>query len=361
MKECRLCGFPVMYARFFDWRSDGIMTSNIEPRIPAMFVEVDEWESVFKELSDTLGIPIDHIVIDAQKQVGKDLYEMVRSMYFNINVKRVPVNGAIRPQWLGRLIVWGMGKYISGLGAGTARVERYEAGRCLTLRFAEPCLIPMIVGNCLGIYESIEEMPGSDAEYRFDGEDLVVHMTPAAEAEEIEERFYFEPLKEGSGPLAYERCSACGVPVRVSHTMRWNINRGIIRNSFTGRREEMMAVQSVGAVLRELERELGTEIDEILYSAQKRRSLAGLASERVTDADSFWRDLLEGLALRGMGYPSRFTDGGDSIEVEIDNAYSTDLFAAKLAAGLEKVTGKDSSIDWKTRERDRGVYTIACC
>lgn len=54
---------------------------------------------------------------------------------------------------------------LAGLGASRATVLEYVAGNSLALLFSDPCMIPMMVGNCLGTYESIEEMPGSNVEY----------------------------------------------------------------------------------------------------------------------------------------------------------------------------------------------------
>ena len=43
---------------------------------------------------------------------------------------------------------------------------------------------------------------------------------------------------------------------------------------------------------------------------------------------------------------------------EISNAYEQDLYAAKLAAGFERVTGADSGIEWSRRDRKQAEYTI---
>ena len=64
------------------------------------------------------------------------------------------------------------------------------------------------------------------------------------------------------------------------------------------------------------------------------------------------------MAVRGLGYPATFESNGDSVKVEIHNAYSQTLYAARIVAALEFSTGRYSEIAWTTRERSHGVYTV---
>jgi hypothetical protein len=361
MRRCPQCGFPRRFGKFLEWHSDGTVIGSVRPRIPLMFVEVDEWDNIYDELAMTIGGPIEHIVVEAQKHIGIDLYDMVKALYWNINAKRVPNTRWLRPQWLGKLLIWGMGNDLAGLGAGRASLESYRPGDHLTLRFKNPCLHLMVVGNCQGIYESVEKMPGSRAGFKFDGDDLVVYLTPAEEAPVSEDRLFLEEAVGGKGPLVYERCSKCGVPADAARRLVWQIELGQITNPETGKREDMMAVQSLNAILRELERELGDEVIKIVYRAQKWYALSRLREDEVKagdDPEAFWRSYLMDMALRGLGHPSRFDLSEGSVSVVIENAYNQDLFAAKIAAGMEAVTGGGSEIEWDSRERKLGKYTI---
>jgi hypothetical protein len=226
MRLCYECCFPRRFSRFLDWHSDGTITGSIRPRIPLMFLEVAEWDTIYDELAMTIGAPIEHIVVEAQKYIGKDLYDMVKAIYWGIDARRVPNVRWLRPQWLARLLVWGMGDDMAGLGAGRARVESYLAGDHLTVRLINPCVVPMTLGSTQGIYESVEQMPGSKVGYRYEGEDLIVHLTHAEERPESEDRLYLEEGVAGSGPLEYERCSTCGTPIKASRRLSWALRRG---------------------------------------------------------------------------------------------------------------------------------------
>ncbi len=361
MRRCPRCGFPRRFSKFLEWHSDGTVIGSVRPRIPLMFLEVEEWDTIYDELALTIGAPIEHIVVDAQKHIGMDLYDMVKGLYWNINAKRVPNTRLLRPQWLGRLLIWGMGNDLAGLGAGRGRLESYRPGSHLTLRFSNPCLHLMVVGNCQGVYESIEKMPGSRAGFKFDGDELVVYLSPAEENPVSADRLYLEEAVGGRGPLVYERCEKCNVPVDASSRLSWNIEQGEIINPETGKREDMMAVQSLNAILRELERELGDEVIKTVYRAQKWYSAERLKedSPRLDDSDVFWSDYLERMAIRGLGHPEKLDMSAGSVSVEIRNAYNQDLYAAKIAAGLELLTGGTAQIEWTVRRRDHGVYNIS--
>lgn len=218
----------------------------------------------------------------------------------------------------------------------------------------------MALGSTQGVYESVEQMPSSRVGYKFDGDDLVVHLTHAEEKPESEGRLYLEEVEAGTGPLQFARCEKCRTPLEASRRLKWNLDRGEIINPLTGKREDMIAVQSLNSTLRELERELGEEVMGIVYGGQKSYTLYRTkeALKKETPED-FWDQYLFELALRGLGYPEEFEASDGTVAVEVKNAYHQNLYAAKIAAGLEALTGRSSEIDWKERERMHGSYVIS--
>jgi len=357
MRRCRRCGFPRSLARSVEWHSDGTVVGSMGLKLPFMFLGVDERETVFAELSETIGYSVEEIFIEAQRNVGREIYEMARKLFRDLDLKRIPNDPRWRPQWFAKLVAWAARGQIAASGMGRMRVERYVAGECLRLRFSDPCLIPGLVGNCAGIYESLEEMPAADVRYHFEGDDLIIDLRHAAAAPERETRVYLEEVEAGTGPLAYERCPVCGVPVEIARSLIWDTKRGIMLNLETGERTGMVAVQSLLAILRELEIELGSDVIDIVYEAQKKYSLLHLSGP-VTDPDAFWEAYLTDMAMRGQGYPSWFERSVDAVTVEISTAYDQDLYAAKIAAGLEHATGCPSAIDWHQRNPRHARYSI---
>lgn len=159
--------------------------------------------------------------------------------------------------------------------------------------------------------------------------------------------------------MRYGRCRECGVPVLAGLALEWDIKRGVIKNRLTGEREVLVAVQAVNAILRELELELGEGIPDLIYGHQKALSMERLEGILVLDPDRFWDEYLTELALRGMGYPFVFERDSSSGRVEIVNAYNQVLYAAKLAAAFEAVSGAPSKIEWERRDCYHGIYRIS--
>lgn len=357
MIKCPECDFPRKFARFFDWRSDGtiISTDRTNTRSQITFLSSGEFEELFDKLSGTIGVPVEHFIVEAQKNIGKALYANLPIRH----MKRVPSNRFFRPQWMAKLLVTVIAGDIAGLGDGRVSVDSYRAGDHLDIRFKNPCVNPMLVGSSLGIYESIEEMPSSTVQYGVEAGDLLIRMRHGVEKPESESRLYLDEVVEGEGPMVYERCKDCGgAPLLAAKALEWDLAEGIIRNRMTGEREVIVSVDSVRAILRELENELGEDVLTVLYDIQKDIENRRLEGEEAGDVNRFWEWHLTNLALRGLGYPLVFERGDEGISVQIGNAYHQVLYAAKIAAAFEKATGRTSQIRWKLRDSSRGSYDI---
>jgi len=357
MRECSKCGFPLKVARFFEWRNDGtiISTDRANTKAQITFLELGELEKLFEVLSAAIKTPVDPFMIQAQKNIGKAINANIPIRH----IKRIPSNRFFRPQWFAKMMVRLIREDIALLGDGILSLDSYRAGHSLDLRLANPCLIPMLVGSSLGIYESVEKMPGVDFEYGLEDGDLVIHMRHGEKTPESESRLYLEKVEPSTGPLDHEKCPVCGIPVMVAYTFEWDIDKGIIINRLTGKRKVVVSVQSVNAIFRELENELGEEVPGVLYDTQKDLTKVLLLDENTEDLDGFWKRHLEYLALRGLGYPLHFERDERSVSVGVGNAYNQVLFAAKIAAALEISTGLPSEISWVTREGGHGSYTIS--
>lgn len=356
MRECDRCGFPRKFARFFEWRSDGtIVSANHMAPLQRAFLETGELDKLLDSLSGTIGVSVDRFLIEAQKNIGKALYENLPMRH----LRRIPNKSHLRPQWAAELMIRFVSAGIAELGDGRLGIDRYRAGDFWVLRFENPCVIPMLVGSSLGIFESMEGASNSTFEYGIESNDLVIRMSPGGTAGESEKRLYLENVEPGEGRFVFDRCPECAAPLPAAMTFEWDVRRGIITNRLTGEREVVVAVQSVNATLRELEKELGEEIPGILFETQKRLDLNRLSALSCLDTEVFWTGYLAELAIHGLGFPLRFERVGASVSVETGNTYNQLLYAAKIAAGLERVTGRDSSIEWIAREPSRAVYTIS--
>lgn len=355
MRTCSSCGIPRAFNHFLEWRSDGTLIGKGRFRFPTAFLESGEFEDLIEGVSDSLGIPVDRFVIQAQKDMGKAFYERLPVRH----LKRVPSKRYLRPEWIAKLVIGLAGRDAATLGIGRVALERYRAGESVELRWRNYCLIPMLVGSAMGVYEVLEEMPSSKADYSVEGDDLVIRMSHAADRPASESRLHMEGVVPGAGPVSYDRCAGCGSPLLASETFSWDVNRGVITNRKTGAREFVASVPAVSAVLRELEKEIGEGLPRLVFDIQKKLAARKLEGVDAGDRGAFWEGYLSEMALRGFGYPGTFEIKDDSVYVEIHNAYNQILYAARLAGALERITGGETAISWDKREPFDAVYTIS--
>lgn len=360
MRECRQCGFPRKFANHFDWREDGtiVSTDRAGTRAQISLLNAGEFESIFDGLSHSIGLKVEPFLVKAQKEIGRAIYNYTPLRY----LAHFPNNRFFRPSLFARAAVRMSAYDVAALGTGRVRLDQFKAGEYAVVRFRYPCLNPLLAGSASGIYESVEGIPDSRVEFELDAGDLVVRLSHAEapnESPDVEGRFHYEPAVPAEGPVRYGRCRECGVPVLAGLALEWDIKRGVIKNRLTGEREVLVAVQAVNAILRELELELGEGIPDIIYGHQKALSMERLEGILVLDPDRFWDEYLTELALRGMGYPFVFERDSSSGRVEIVNAYNQVLYAAKLAAAFEAVSGAPSKIEWERRDCYHGIYRIS--
>ena len=354
MRECSSCGIPRMFTRFFEWRSNGTLIGTGRARFPVTLIESGEFENLFDGLSSTIGTSIDRFMIQAQKDMGKALYDRLPIRH----LKLVPANRFTRPQWLAKLTISIVSRNISIFGDGRVSLDHYQVGESAVIRLKNYCLVPMLVGSAMGVYEALEEMPDSEADFSIEEGDLVIRLTHAAEKPVSESRLHLETVRPGTGPLSYRRCARCDAPLLAAQTFSWDLGEGIITNRETGARDVILSVPSVNAVFRELEKEIGEEMAELIFDTQRKLTAQRLESVNVEDPEVFWERYLTEMGLRGLGYPRLFEVKGDSISVEMQNAYNQDLYAARLAGALERITGQKSAIVWEKREPSSATYSI---
>ena len=349
------------FARYFDWRSDGTIVGTDRVRLQSRiaFLELGEMEGLFDDLSMMIGVSIDHMLIEAEKNVGKAFYASTPLRY----LKYAPRKPALRPVWVAKAAVRGVRSDVAGLGGGIIKAESYDPYGSMVLRISNPVFVARTVGNSVGIYESIERVRGVDYEYRMDNGGLLLtmrHPTGDLPPEPLSEtRLVLDSIVPGDGPVRYERCGRCGTPAEAPATLEWDLSKGVITNRLTGKRLSVGSVQSVKAMMRELEKELGEDVLKPLHECQREITRQQLERDSFERGDGFWDRFFYACALKGLGHPSSFEADGGSITVEITNPYETTLFAARVASGLEYLTGEISRVDWEMRGSDLSVFTVS--
>ncbi|MDY6795500.1 MAG: hypothetical protein SWK76_09535 [Actinomycetota bacterium] len=281
-------------------------------------IEKEVFSGILESIEDKLGVPIDHIIIDAKRRDAK--------LYVDDILSGV-LGKVIRQPWLrvfGYKIMILQASYI---GLAKMRLLSYKPGRRF-IGVVESVYHPaLFMGDVCGAFESLEGVRAKP-EYGRVGDNWYMELTPSGEYPG-EDRLELEKLPEVPARAGYDRCPECGVPRNIGDTLRWEPRRGKIVDKVTGKWIIYVDVEALDAILRELAKELGEEID----------------AQGVERSFKIYRDLkkefpgshLENLAFlkdRGLGVPASEDPGPDELKagLEIRNAFNGPILAGLVAA-----------------------------
>src|SRR4030042_1647345 len=144
IKYCPECGIPKRITKEHSWSNNGVIEVKREAGHRMLYFEPENIKVVFKNIEDTLGSSIEHIVIESQRRfaygyLSRLVPDMAKKM---IRITRV--NPFIRN-------MTSLGK-IMGLGdiRLVANVNRGKEDEHSILRIRQPWFLPAICGVIAG-------------------------------------------------------------------------------------------------------------------------------------------------------------------------------------------------------------------
>lgn len=314
--KCGKCGVPRLISLMHRWRDDGVLESRMGAA-RGVFIEKDAFTGSLDRVEKALGVPIDHIIIDAKRRDAK--------LYVD-DVVSGPIGALARLRPLRRLGYTIMIHQAAAIGLAKARILEYKPG----VRFAG-CARPayhdvLFVGDVCGAYESIERKRGRPA-YGVIGDTLYMELLPD-ESLPDEERLELEKTPEVPARADHVRCPSCGVPRHMAG-FRWALKEGRIYDRNTGEWIIYIDVEGLNTILRELEEELGETIPGLVAEHSfhyYRGILKGCAGAGFSD--------LAFLKARGLGVPEADDPTAEQLSAGIDirNAFNAPIIAGMVAA-----------------------------
>jgi len=340
---CRACGLPRALSLTQAWR-DGCIVDITSGTASLCVYEAAYPSLLVAELEGKLGIPLGRIVYHAGTHAAVKVLGVLYESHPHIG--RVLFSAPLHT-FTERMLV-GFGKAI---GVAEVRIVERRRGDGATVDIRDPfdlsnCLaiisgILQIADGCRIAYDILEKNASYLVDFRrAEGEDG---------EEETYRRLFAEnlvPERRGEG-ASLARCGRCGAPRGVGALLSFDLERGLIIDRSDGTRTIFMGVHGLNSILRELGRELGSCVDDILIAFERR----GLAERLAANGDAFppWEEgaLREYLALRGLGLLEEMREREGAWEVVVKNAFLAPVVAGRLLALRDHRSGGRVSLEYE--------------
>lgn len=354
IRKCRTCGFSYWLTRIVTWHDNGTLTWKHAPDIRLVIIRSDLLSNVFSHLEDRLGLPIAHIVFEAQRNaVAAGIDAMLTPFPFSLG--RVGPNKRLVVRAFCRLSLW--------MGTAYARAILYRPGREGQAILRNPYNRDLMGALILGAFEALERKPFAHEWKKVDGDD-VIRVTAAAKKPEFSERLQYTQVAAKPGGHALARCPSCGAP-RDLGSLQWHEDEGTITDTGNGVRVNFLDGGTPGIVFRELERELGTDIYPLIVEAsvdsfreQSQLSPTYAAAAGTEPSADVFGEYLSFLPTYGQGLARDIAYSGGELKVSVDNPYDRFLLAGYLAALYDKAVGGKATVTWEAPDPTSVTYTL---
>ncbi|MDI7253452.1 MAG: hypothetical protein QME89_12980, partial [Actinomycetota bacterium] len=352
-KKCPSCGVPLFIGRELRWGSDGVIHLARAPHNRMVLYESNIIDNLFRGIEELIGVSIEHIVIESRRREVRKYIEgvfpaWIRRPLVTLNER---LSGMPGLKGLARAVRGPLGKALAGRVFEVGRVYGYgdsrpgplwEEGDVHPWRSTvvhNPYSVLFFAAECLA---SVEAFEGKDhcVTYRELEEGVYLfEVQPGEHPVALRERLARKRYPFKPGELHYDLCPGCGVPREVER-LNWDLDRGIITDTDSGRRMALFGPHAVDAVLQDLEAELGDEVPAAAVEAQRRYVKSRVAGEN-------WRkrgtDFMHMAALRGLGYVARFEADTEHLSVTLHNACMPYLNVGMAQALYEIAMGRENS------------------
>jgi len=338
IKLCPECNAPEEITKNYVWLNNGVMvqSGNMSRRVG--FIESENLDPLYMGIGEIMGQPIDQLVIDVARRGTLDYFGNI----IPEEVKGVARTANIGMGFLAEFMIT-MGQ-LNGFGKYEVMEVSYHGDENdhTTVRISEPFSLLLCAGTLAGGCEVLAGRPHGVSYHEISSG---VYEITARVTEDIGETGKGLSIKEyhhRDGDIELKKCGTCGGPASLSG-FKWVLDRGMIINTWTGRRMAMMGPEVQDPLFEELERELGETVPQAVIEAQRRFIMTGFYSiDEVSDEGDFRTQL----ALRGMGNLRELSIGEKGMLMRIDNAANY-LMTVGLAQGLfEMAFGIDSTVEW---------------
>ena len=340
--KCGECGVPLALYKTHEWR-DGCIVNNANGVANLSLWEVSFHNALIDKAGDMLGIPVDPLIYSAgrhgSEEVIKDLFS-AHPLLRKIVVRRPFL-------YLCERVVIHFGKAI---GLGIYDILEQDLYKHVKLRMHRPyhpwhCLAVMA-----GAVKFLTKIPFTYTAIE-EGDCLLVDITFTEEEEEEEEAYLrltsadLTP-KEQDEKFKPPRCPSCKAPAEIGRLLSFDMERGIITERESGERMILIGIYTINAILREFEKELGPDFNEMFIHLE-RKNFSRKLEEALKDS-LVWEEksISDHLVLRGLGALREMVESDGKASLTIENTFLPPIVAGRLLALWEREYRKESSYQY---------------
>lgn len=360
LMRCRKCRFPRVVSFFIKWNDNGTITQLPRRDFRGVVLHFGFLDNLFSNIEAKLGISIEHIAFEAQRNASKVTFQ-------NFSGK---VPGAVTLMRLGLVRRMGVEQF-NRVGVITgqchSRTLEYKPGEYGVARVRNPFHPGLMAANIVGAFEILEGVPFKHTLSEESPDTYIIRVEPTGERAEITERMTLEFSPIAPGHLVHDRCPRCKIPRALSSHLKWMENDGIILDTRTGSRIVMLDGYMLTTVFREMTRELGDEVNDMLVDAQREWTVDHVGQLGLTegngallpeDLEKTYRRYLEDMPLYGIGNPVGLEVDSGAIKVTVENPYETHIIAGTLQGLREALEKSKSNVQWTETARGSVEYTV---
>ncbi len=336
--DCPGCDLPWVFRYLVKWGDNGTIVTKMNPYFRVVLVESDLLDDIYERIEKAVGVPIRHIVIEAERAGGKATFDAMLPKRFTWLMRNRPV------LWVGARLIPILGRMA---GLADAKVIFNHPFRGSLARIRNAFSPDIYTAMSLGAFESMEGVRYESTLVELDGDTYMMNM-PTKQVSDITERMAPEIVAPLPGELKVDVCPRCGLPVALSH-LRWDLPNARIIDTRRDVRMSFVDGYACSAVFRELVAELGDDIVPIIieashqYETRHIEETSLLAGER--GRESKYDDFLSSMPATGQGNPVASEVSDNTFSVTIENPYSPYLLAGQLLAAYEAIENASGVVE----------------
>lgn len=340
LERCGKCGLPVYVRLAAVWNDDGTITGRFVHNTRVVQIYSDEIDDLFDGISERIGFDISKIVVEGERKAGVAFTEALMNRVGGL------AGGLARAPLISDLVLGFVIRASKNAGFGNCRVVKHRRNRSLQIEVKDSFNPAVLAGNMLGSFEAFARKPST---VRWEGDrarTVITIETDGDEGRVADERLTPRLPVVLPGDYQVSRCGRCHMPMDVSSRYTFDLDRGIATEVCTGRRIVTVMIDSLNAVFKELEAELGGEIPQMIVDLESDYIKKTALMPPALDDEAALSELLSDLRIKGMGNPTEISLSEDELLVRIENPFCEELLAGRVLGFYRALLGEPAEVKW---------------